>query len=46
MLPKISLHSLGIVLQNALGEVASLLISRFAVPVICFMIFNRPTKVT
>ena len=34
----------GLALSLMAGEVASLLISRFAVPVIYFMVFNRPTK--
>jgi multidrug efflux pump subunit AcrB len=34
----------GLALSLMAGEVASLLISRFAVPVIYFMVFNRPAK--
>ena len=34
----------GLALSLMAGEVASLLISRFAVPVIYFMVFSRPTK--
>ena len=33
----------GLALSLMAGEVASLLISRFAVPVLYFMVFNRPT---